>query len=127
MRPDKAIEFWGGDGHDLGAGLRLIRVGGHFEGSTVLAWAQGACGAGVLLTGDSLAVTPGGDRVSALRSFPNQVPLRPSAIRRIWNCLEPYRFDRLYGAFWESVVQNDAKQVVAQSLQAYAAAATDAE
>jgi hypothetical protein len=127
MRPDKAIKFWSGEGHDLEAGLRLIRVGGHFEGSTVLAWAQGASGAGALLTGDSLAVTPGGDRVSALRSLPNQVPLRPSAIRRMWKSLEPYRFDRLYGAFWESVVQHHAKAVVEHSLQAYAAAATDAE
>jgi glyoxylase-like metal-dependent hydrolase (beta-lactamase superfamily II) len=125
MRPDKALKFWGGEGHDLAAGLRLIRVGGHFEGSTVLAWAQGASGAGVLLTGDSLAVSPGGNRVSALRSFPNNVPLRPSAIRGIWNSLAPYRFDRLYGAFWESVVQDNAKEIVENSLQGYVAAITD--
>jgi hypothetical protein len=59
-------------------------------------------------------------------SFPNDVPLRPGAIRGIWNVVEPCRFDRLYGAFWESVVQNNAKKIVEGSLQRYVAAITDA-
>jgi len=33
-------------------GLTLIRVGGHFDGGTVMHWAQGARNKGALLSGD---------------------------------------------------------------------------
>jgi hypothetical protein len=125
MHPGEAIRFWSGESWDLSSGLCLVRVGGHFEGSTVLVWAQGASGAGALLTGDSLAVSPGGKSVSALRSFPNQIPLSPSSIRRIWNRLEPCRFDRIYGGFWDSVVPHTAKEIVEKSLKGYLVAVTD--
>ena len=44
--------------------VTLIQYKGHFPGSTVTHWADGAGGAGVLLTGDTIFVTPGEDRVT---------------------------------------------------------------
>src|SRR5436190_13867319 len=46
MRPDAAMRFWDGETADPlpGAGLTLIRVGGHFPGSTALLWPAGAEG-----------------------------------------------------------------------------------
>ena len=50
QRPDPAIEFWEGEQHDLDEGVTLHRYGGHFKGSTVLLWPEGAQGRGVLLS-----------------------------------------------------------------------------
>src|SRR5579871_404480 len=50
MRPDPAITFWEGETFTLGAGVTLIRCGGHFDGGTVLHWADGAGGKGALLS-----------------------------------------------------------------------------
>jgi glyoxylase-like metal-dependent hydrolase (beta-lactamase superfamily II) len=52
MRPDPSIQYWSGNTLTLGDGLTLVRVGGHFEGSTALHWAAGAGGQGALLSGD---------------------------------------------------------------------------
>ena len=59
VRPDPAIRHWEGDAEEIAPGVTLLRLGGHFAGGTVLHWADGAGGAGVLLAGDILQVTPG--------------------------------------------------------------------
>lgn len=48
-RSDAVIAFWEGESHELDEGLTLHRCGGHFKGSTVLLWPEGAEGRGVLL------------------------------------------------------------------------------
>lgn len=40
-----------GDEKELFGGTRLLRLGGHFPGSAVLHWSNGAAGKGVLCTG----------------------------------------------------------------------------
>src|SRR6202012_3004994 len=48
-RPDDAIKAWRGR-HELAPGLALVELGGHFAGSSVVHWAAGGDGGGVLLT-----------------------------------------------------------------------------
>ena len=110
-RPDDAIGFWEGDTADPpGSGLTLIRCGGHFPGGCVLHWAAGAGGAGALLTGDTIQVVADRRWVSFMESYPNLIPLGADANRRIVAAVEPYAFDRLYGAWWGRVVPADAKE-----------------
>lgn len=71
MRPDRAIVFWEGETRTLADGLTLVRCGGHFEGGTVLHWADGANGRGALLTGDIIQVVPDRKNVSFMYSYPN--------------------------------------------------------
>jgi glyoxylase-like metal-dependent hydrolase (beta-lactamase superfamily II) len=125
MRPDPAIVFWEGETHVFGDGLTLIRCGGHFAGGTVLHWATGAEGRGALLTGDIIYVVSDRRYVSFMRSYPNLIPLSTSAVRRIVQAVEPYAFDRLYGAWWGSVVANDAKAAVQRSAERYIRAIQD--
>jgi len=122
MRPDPAIEFWEGETKSLGEGLTLIRCGGHFAGGQVLHWAAGAKGRGVLLTGDILTVVSDRRYVSFMYSYPNLIPLPAPTVRQIAAAVEPYAFDRIYGAWWERVVQSDAKAAVARSARRYIAA-----
>jgi hypothetical protein len=55
-RADPAVHFWDGDTKPIGPDLTLVRLGGHFDGGTVLHWADWSEGRGVLLSGDILQV-----------------------------------------------------------------------
>jgi hypothetical protein len=96
-----------------------VRCGGHFEGGTVLHWAGGAGGRGALLTGDVIQVVPDRKHVSFMYSYPNYIPLPASAIERIVQAVEPFEYDRVYGAFWDMVIETDGKAVVKRSAERY--------
>lgn len=117
-RPDEAIRLWAGTCEVL-PGVTLVQCGGHFAGSSVTHWASGADGLGALLTGDTIAV--GADRTSAnaMRSYVNNIPLPERAVRRILRAVEPYRYDRLYGAF--GTLAADAQTIVRTTLDRYIA------
>jgi glyoxylase-like metal-dependent hydrolase (beta-lactamase superfamily II) len=119
MRPDKAIVFWEGETRTLGDGLTLVRCGGHFDGGTVLHWAGAAGGRGALLTGDIIQVVADRKHVSFMYSYPNYIPLAAMAIERIVKAVEPFEYDRIYGAFWDMVIETDGKAVVKRSAERY--------
>lgn len=119
MRPDPAIEFWEGDTKPLWAGMTLIRGGGHFAGGTILHWPAGASGRGVLLTGDIIQVVSDRRFVSFMYSYPNLIPLPARKVEQIVAAVEPFAFDRIYGAWWGRVVKEDAKTAVARSAARY--------
>lgn len=119
MRPDPEITSWEGDTLSIGEGLTLIRCGTHFDGGTVLHWRDGAEGRGVLLSGDVLQVVADRRHVSFMRSYPNLIPERASNIRRAINVLEPFGFERIYGAFWDFNILSGAEDAVARSAARY--------
>lgn len=119
MRPDPAIQFWDGETQSIGHGLTLIRCGGHFAGGTVLHWPAGAGGGGVILSGDILQVVQDRRWVSFMYSYPNLIPLSASKMRRAVAAVEPFEFERIYGAWWGKVVATDAKAVVRRSAERY--------
>lgn len=119
MRPSERITFWPGETLSLQKGVTLVRLGGHFSGSTVLHWSDGASGKGILLTGDTIQVVADRNWVSFMYSYPNLIPLPAAAIRRIRDGIAPYSFERLYGMRFESVVAPDAKNVVLKSAERY--------
>ncbi len=119
MRPDPAIVFWEGDAQALGDGLTLVRCGGHFPGATVLHWAGGEQGRGALLTGDVIKVSSDRRWVSFLYSYPNLIPLPAAAIHGIEKAVEPFAYERIYGAWFGHIVFEDAKAAVARSAARY--------
>jgi hypothetical protein len=119
MRPDPAFVFWEGETQPLWSGLSLVRCGGHFPGSAVLHWPQGAGGRGALLAGDTLQVVPDRRYVSFMYSYPNLIPLNAPAVEGIVKAVEPLAFERLYGGWWDAVVPADAKAAVRRSAGRY--------
>src|SRR5207248_11245627 len=117
-RPDPAVRTWSGPLEVL-PGVTAVPCGGHFAGSAVVHWAQGAGGAGALLTGDTIFVTPGEDRVTFLRSAPNRLPLPERSVRRVAEAVRPYAFERIYMGWWEPAIRRDAKAVVERSAERY--------
>lgn len=119
MRPDAGITFWEGETLALRDGVTLYRLGGHFAGGTVLHWQQGADRRGVLLAGDIIQVVADRQWVSFMYSYPNLLPLPAAEVERIRKRVEPLVFERLYGAWFERVVTQDAHAAVLRSAERY--------
>jgi glyoxylase-like metal-dependent hydrolase (beta-lactamase superfamily II) len=117
MRKSPQIEFWSGETKRLLGGVKLVRCGGHFPGGTVLYWPAGAEGKGALFTGDIIQVAPDRKHVGFMWSYPNWVPLGPSASKRVAAAVSPHNFDRIYGAFPKLTIATGGKQVIADSLR----------
>jgi hypothetical protein len=118
-RTDASIELWSGDTKPILDGVTLVRCGGHFPGGTVLHWADGADGRGILCTGDVVTVAVDRKYVSFMRSYPNLIPLSEAEVSRIGQSLEPFRFEELYGHYFDRVIERDAKNVVRASVRRY--------
>jgi hypothetical protein len=123
MRPDPSVRYWEGETHPLWDGLTLVRGGGHYEGGTMLHWPAGAAGAGVLFTGDIIQVVADRRWVTFMWSYPNSIPLNATAVQRVASSVEPFTFERIYGAFG-GIVSPDAKGAVRRSADRYIAAIT---
>jgi glyoxylase-like metal-dependent hydrolase (beta-lactamase superfamily II) len=118
-RSDPCIELWWGDTLTLAPGLTLINCGIHFDGGTVLHWADADGGAGAVLSGDILQVVMDRRWVSFMRSYPNLIPEQPTTIERALRLLEPFRFRRIYGAWWGRIVPDDGPGVLTRSARRY--------
>lgn len=112
-RPDPCVEYWDGEELDLGSGLTLLRLGGHFAGGQVLHAGDR------LLVGDIVQVVMDPRWVSFMYSYPMLIPLPAREVERIVAALEPWKFDRIYGAWWGRVVPGDGNDVVTRSAERY--------
>lgn len=117
-RPDPAIRPWS-ETLDVLPGVTLVQCGGHFDGSAVLHWRDGAEGRGALLVGDTMTVVPDVRYVSFMRSYPNHIPLPADDVRRIVDAVRPFAFDRVYGGWWDRVMLSGGIEAVERSAARY--------
>jgi glyoxylase-like metal-dependent hydrolase (beta-lactamase superfamily II) len=115
MRASERIEFWSGERRRVNDDLELICLGGHFAGGTVCLWRSRR----TLLSGDIVQVVSDHDWVSFMYSYPNLIPLPATEIERMRGILETLDFDRVYGAWWDRVIAEDAKAKVLRSADRY--------
>ena len=121
-QPDHCIKFWQGERFELLNGVTLIRGGGHFPGGSMLHWAAGAEGKGVVCSADIAIVNLDRKSFAFMRSIPNHIPLSEKAVRAIGAALMPLAFDRVYSHHFERVMHSGAKQILQSSVERYAAA-----
>ncbi len=119
MRSSEHITFWSGETYSPWNGITLVRLGGHFPGSTVLHQAHAADGNGILLTGDTIMVVPDWEWVSFMYSYPNLIPLPASEVSRICETILHYDFERLYSAWYDRMLRKDAHNAVKRSADRY--------
>ena len=119
MRGSPRIKFWEEDELALHDGIRLINLGGHFEGGTVLHAPFLADGKGALLTGDIIQVIPDRRFVSFMYSYPNLIPLPAATVGRMAERAGRLEFDRIYGAWWDRLLPTRAKEIVQRSADRY--------
>lgn len=121
VRQSSRINLWHGREMDLFGGLKLICLGGHFAGSSVLLWPQGAGGKGAILSGDTIYVVSDRRYVSFMHSYPNYIPLPARTVARIVKDILGYRFDRIYTSFEGRVVKKGAMESIRSSAERYIA------
>ncbi len=125
VSPHPCIRFWSGDRHSLAPDLTLVRVGGHYEGSTVLHWSRAAAGHGALCPGDSIRVAQDRDQLAFMYSYVNFIPLSARRVQAIWDAVADLPFERIYGYWFDFKVMTDAKAKLHRSVRRYLAALAD--
>ncbi|MCK8487053.1 hypothetical protein M0651_07715 [Paenibacillus sp. MBLB2552] len=118
VRQDSSTQFWSGEKLELAPGLALHRLGGHFDGGTVVHWEQGNDGKGILLTGDIIQVVQDTRWVSFMYSYPNLIPLPAFKVKLIADRVKELKFDRIYNAFHRAVKAH-ASESVQRSAERY--------
>lgn len=118
-RPDPAVVFWEGDSHEITPGMTLLNAGVHFAGGTVLHRTAGEGREAALFSGDIFQVVMDRRWVSFMYSYPNLIPERRSVVRRALMLLEPYPFERIYGAWWGRIVGSDGAAALKRSADRY--------
>lgn len=122
MRGCERIRFWDGDTLDLAPGVTLVRVGGHFDGSTALHWRDANRPAGALFPGDALQVVSDRRHVTFMYSYPNYIPLHPEAVRALQAAVAGYEFEDVFGYTWGRNILGGGRAAVDQSFERYLAA-----
>jgi glyoxylase-like metal-dependent hydrolase (beta-lactamase superfamily II) len=124
-RLDPVIHWWHGETCKINGALTAVRCGGHFPGSSVLHWREGAGGKGALFTGDGILPVEDRRWVSFMYSYPNLVPISRRTVKGIVAAIAPLEFDRIYGGPMygsgggRPIIQTGAKDVVLRSAKRY--------
>lgn len=112
------VNLWTGGEKELWDGMKLVNIGGHFPGSSVLQVPfLGARGA--LLCGDTFVISPSKKHVAAMHSYPNRIPLPVKEIERIGQETSGLEFDAIYGWNDSQNISSDARGIVENSLAKY--------
>eukprot|EP01027_Heterolobosea_sp_BB2_P027075 GEZU01042277.1.p1 GENE.GEZU01042277.1~~GEZU01042277.1.p1 ORF type:complete len:297 (+),score=80.49 GEZU01042277.1:136-1026(+) len=111
----------------LDGAATIVHCGGHFDGSCTLHVSlprqegQKKSIRNVLLTADTIHVVADRRWTTFMYSFPNMIPLPPSAVKQVWRSVKPFEFDKIYGGWVDADVETDAKNAVLRSAKRYLA------
>jgi glyoxylase-like metal-dependent hydrolase (beta-lactamase superfamily II) len=112
------IRLWNGDELELWDGIKIILIGGHFEGSCIL-HVPFLSNEGAILCGDTLFLSPSKKHFSAFRSYPNRIPLPMHEMRRIKDRFDLISFDSFYGYIKTQNLHENVKGIFEHSMCRY--------
>lgn len=112
----KDINLWSGEEIELWSGIKIINTGGHFPGSCIL-YVPFLSRLGTLFAGDSLFISKSQRHISIMYSYPNVIPLPRNEIQRIWQLLQKYKFDKMYGAFSFQNLTHKVQNILKRSME----------
>jgi hypothetical protein len=146
MRSGDSQVFWKGQELELLDGqFKVVKVGGHFPGSSVMCWTERK----KLFVADSITVIPSGvyhenrpaDTASFtfMWSYPNmvryfmiepwknnslicsqlQIPLPPEEVYQIWKAVANLDFEDTHGAFWSRDTRGESKKRMLDSAKLF--------
>ena len=118
MVKGKNIRLWQGDEMDLWNGMRIICIGGHFAGSSIL-HVPFLSKEGTVLSGDTLFLSPSKKHFSVVYSSPNRIPLPLAEIHRIKKRFDNIAFDAFYGYQNIQNLNEEVKEILEKSLAKY--------
>ncbi|MCB1024900.1 MAG: MBL fold metallo-hydrolase [Acidobacteria bacterium] len=112
------IRLWSGFEKPLWDDMRLINIGGHFPGSSILE-VPFISAKGTLLCGDTFVISPSKKHIAAMNSYPNKIPLPLDEIRRIKQIVGNLRFDAIEGWNDSQSIGSNASSILENSLARY--------
>ncbi|SAM65050.1 uncharacterized protein UBRO_20111 [Ustilago bromivora] len=106
--------------------VTLIRCGSHFPGSKALHWDRDAesqlCpdakGAAVFCA-DTFMVMPDCKRFTFAYSFPNNIPLPPHDVEKIWMQMRPFQWSATFGGWSSRQILSDSRSTLLRSARYY--------
>jgi len=118
MYKGSRIALWEGVEKLLWNNIRIINIGGHFPGSSMLhvpAFSPG----GTIFCGDTLYISRSKKHIAIMHSYPNQIPLSLFEINRIKNQVQSIEFDAMHGAFDFQNLTTGVKEIFGNSMKRY--------
>jgi glyoxylase-like metal-dependent hydrolase (beta-lactamase superfamily II) len=121
MYKGSRIALWEGAEKPLWNDIRMINVGGHFPGSSILR-VPSLSDKGTIFCGDTLYISRSKKHIAVMHSYPNQIPLSLAEMNRIKNQVESLKFDTMHGAFDFQNLSTGVKEIFANSMKRYSQA-----
>lgn len=112
------LKFWNGNDTELWDGIKLINIGGHFPGSSILQVPFLSAGGGILC-GDTFYISPSKNHMAVMYSYPNKIPLTLKEINRIKQRMASIEFDSMFGFYDYQNIYSGAKAILLNSLDRY--------
>ncbi len=112
------VTLWSGKEKELWDGIKLINIGGHFPGSSIL-HIPSLSSEGVVLCGDTFVISPSKRHVAVMHSYPNKIPLPLNEIQRIKERMRLLQFDTMHGWIDSQSIYSEAKLIMENSLAKY--------
>lgn len=118
MAKGRHIQLWEGDVIDLWDEIKIICIGGHFAGSSIL-HVPFLSKEGTIICGDTLFLSPSKKHFSIVYSSPNRIPLSLAEMNRIKSRLDVIPFDSFYGYIKTQNLHKDVKEILEISMAKY--------
>jgi glyoxylase-like metal-dependent hydrolase (beta-lactamase superfamily II) len=112
------VKLWQGDEIALWNGIRIINIGGHFAGSSIL-HVPFLSTEGTIICGDTLFLSPGKKHFSVMYSYPNRMPLPLHEMQRVKKRLDSIPFDAFYGYQNLQNLTENVKEIFTESMKRY--------
>lgn len=116
QRRDPVQQLWSGT-RRLTDGIDLHTLGGHFPGSSIAHWKDGAEGSGVVLAGDTIMVNPDRQTVAFMRSYPNRLPLSGGVVASIAERMSHLRYRQIWSNINNAILDDAAVRVQASAVR----------
>jgi glyoxylase-like metal-dependent hydrolase (beta-lactamase superfamily II) len=114
----KHITLWNGAEKTLWHGMKIMNIGGHFPGSSIL-HVPFLSEDGAIFCGDTLTIAPSKKHIAVMYSYPNRIPLPLKEMERIKKRLETIPFDKMYGFYSDQNLLGNVKEVIKKSFARY--------
>jgi hypothetical protein len=112
------VQLWEGDELALWDGMKIMLIGGHFAGSSILR-VPFLSEKGTIICGDSLFLSPSKKHFSVVYSSPNRIPLPLAEMRRIKKRFDAISFDSFYGYIKTQNLKEGVKDIFERSMNRY--------
>lgn len=112
------VSLWAGCEENLWDEIKIINIGGHFPGSSVL-HVPSISVKGTIFCGDTFYISPSLKHMAPMYSYPNKIPLPIEEVRRIKECMRQIEFDSMLGFYDFQNVYGSAKKTLIDSLEKY--------